>query len=105
MSLVCLPSYESFWSTEFQYSAVADVMSLKRYECLTKCLHAVDNTTKNEHSGKLFKVKPVSDAVHNDCIKIEQERDQSADEQIIPDKTKHSGIRQYMPKKNPQMGF
>ena len=75
-------------------------MSLKRYEYIRRYLHAVDNTTKNEHSGKLFKVKPVLDAVRNNCIKIEQERDQSVDEQMIHAKTKRSGIRQYMQKKS-----
>ncbi|XP_065654966.1 uncharacterized protein LOC136081566 [Hydra vulgaris] len=36
MSLVRLPSYELFWSTEIRCSAVADVMSLKRYEHLRR---------------------------------------------------------------------
>ena len=99
MSLVRLPSYELFWSTEFRCSAVTDVMSLKHYEYLRRYLQAIDNTTKNEHFCKLFKVKPVLDAVRNNCIKIEQERDQSVDEQMIPATAKRSGIRQYMPKK------
>ena len=80
-------------------------MSLKRCEYLRRYLHAVDNTTKNEYSGKLFKVKPAFDAVRKNCIKIEQERDQSVDEQMIPAKTKRSGIRQYMPKKIHKWGF
>ena len=50
-------------------------------------------------------MKPVLDAVRNNCIKIEQERDQSADEQMIPAKTKRSGIRQYMPKEIHKWGF
>ena len=39
MSLVRLPSYELYWSTEFRCSVIADVMSLKRYERLRKFLH------------------------------------------------------------------
>nr|XP_047141099.1 uncharacterized protein LOC124816109 [Hydra vulgaris] len=41
----------------------------------------------------------------NNCILIEPEVEQSIDEQVIPAKTKRSGIRQYNPKKPTKWGF
>ena len=42
---------------------------------------------------------PVLDHVRQNYLQIEPEQDNSIDEQIIPAKTKYSGIRQYNPKK------
>ena len=105
MSLVCLPSYDMYWSNEFRINCITDVMGLKRYESLRRFLHANDNTKRDENSGKLFKVEPVINAVRDNCAKIEQECNQSIDEQMIPAKTKKSGIRQYMSKKIHKWGF
>ena len=44
-------------------------------------------------------------ALKINCRKIEQEEFQSIDEQIVPAKTKFSGIRQYNPKKPKKWGF
>ena len=105
MSLVSLPSYDMYWSNEFRINCIADVMGLKRYESLRRFLHANDNTKRDENSGKLFKVEPVINAVRDNCAKIEQECNQSIDEQMMPAKTKKSGIQQYMPKKIHKWGF
>ena len=43
--------------------------------------------------------------IANNCIKIEPEEVQSTDEQIIPARTKSSGIRQYNPKKPNKWAF
>ena len=50
-------------------------------------------------TNKLFKVKPILDAVRAECVKIEPEEYLSIDEQIILCKTKRNKIRQYNPKK------
>ena len=55
--------------------------------------------------SKLYKIQPVIDHVRNNCCtikqeienSIKQEIENSVDEQIIPAKTKYSGIRQYNP--------
>ena len=108
MGIVKLPAFPMYWKTETRYSKVADVMSAKRYIDLRKYLHVVDNTTK-EHpenrNDKLFKIRPVLEAIQENCSKIEQEPVQSIDEQIIPAKTRRSGIRQYNPKKPKKWGF
>ena len=64
--------------------------------------YVVDNTIKykpGNKNDKLFKIGPVIEAVIENSIAIEAEPVHSIDEQIIPAKTKRSGIRQYNPKK------
>ena len=56
-------------------------------------------------NNKLFKISPFLDDVRKNCLQIEPEQDNSIDEQIIPAKTKYSGIRQCNPKKPKKMGF
>ena len=81
-------------------------MPLKRFEALKRSLHVVDNTTYDaEKDDKLFKIRPLIEAVRNGCIKVDPEEYQSLDEQIIPSKTRRSKIRQYNPKKPKKWGF
>ena len=54
---------------------------------------------KNELSRKDFKAKPFWEALRKNDIKIEQERDQSINKQMIPKKPEASGTHQYMSKK------
>ena len=82
MSIVSLPAYYMYWAVDTKYSAIADIMSINRY-----------------------KIEPVLNMVRENCTKIEPEVNQSIDEQIIPAKTSHSGIRQYNPKKPKKWGF
>ena len=44
---------------------------------------------KNEQSGKNFKIKTIWGDLRNNCIKIEEEKDQQIDKQIVPVKTKN----------------
>ena len=62
----------------------------------------MDNSKKGleeNKNDKLFKMSPVLDHVRKSCLQIELEQDNSIDEQIIPAKTKYSGIRQCNTKK------
>lgn len=104
MGIVSMPRYQNFWAAETRYAPVADTMSLKRYEKLRQFLHANDNSTIDA-SNSLYKVEPILSYLRNNCQKLEQEEYQSIDEQIVPAKTKYSGIRQYNPKKPHKWGF
>ncbi|XP_012561438.1 piggyBac transposable element-derived protein 2-like [Hydra vulgaris] len=87
-----------YWAKETRYAPIADAMSRNRYKQLRHFLHANDNTNKDDvanKNNKLFKVQPILDGARKNCILIEHEEKQSIDEQIIPAKTKFSGIRQY----------
>ena len=55
--------------------------------------------------SKLSKIQPVIDIVREQCLKVIPEESHSVDEQIVPAKTKYSGIRQYNPKKPVKWGF
>ena len=60
---------------------------------------------KYKSSKKLLMVEPVVNDVRNNCRKIKQESRQFIDEQMIPAKTKKSGIWQYMTNKIHKWGF
>lgn len=53
---------------------------------------------ENKNNG-LYKIALVITFVLEDCNSLVPECDNSIDDQIIPVKTKYSGIRQYKPKK------
>ena len=74
-------------------------MSIKRYESIRRFCDAMAIQQKYKRSTKLFKVEPVFNDVRNNCRKIEQDSHQFIDEQMIPAKTKKSGIWQYMTNK------
>ena len=98
MGIVKMPNIESYWASESRYAPVADVMSLKRYKKLRQFLHANDNNERksDEIKGdKLYKMRPILESLRENCRKVEQEEFMSIDEQIVPAKTKYSGIRQY----------
>ena len=105
MGIVKLPQYFDYWSNTLQYPAIADVMSQNRFSELRRYLHFVDNNSEHDIEDKLFKIRPIIEAVRNQCIKIEPEEFQSVDEQIIPSKTRFTKIRQCNPKKPKKWGF
>ena len=108
MSIMKLPDYNLYWAAEPRYPKIADVMSNKQFKQLWKYVHVVDNTTKDKpgnKNDKLFKIRPVIKAVRENSMAIEPEPFHSIDEQIIPAKTKRSGIRQHNTKKPKKWGF
>ena len=83
-------------------------MSQNRYQKLRDFMQVSDNVGKEKPENidnKLLKIQTVLDHVRNNCFLIEPEREHSIDEQIIPAKTKYSGISQYNPKKPKKWGF
>ena len=105
MSIILLPSSELYWTKDLRVDCVATVMSLKRYELIRRYLHASDNTEKKDDSSRLFKIEFVFHALRTNCLSAEQEQYQSTDEQMVPAKTKRSGICQYLPRKIHRWGF
>ena len=105
MSIISLPSYELYWSKDLRVDCVANVMSLRRYEPIRSDLHANDNTEKIDVSSRLFKAEPVVHVLCRNCLSVAQEQYQSIDKQLVPAKTKRSGIRLVLPKKIYKWGF
>ena len=84
MAIVQIPRYEAYWPQELCYPLLADAMSLKRYEELRHFLHLVDNdAVPDKETDKLFKIRPMIEAIRNQCVKVESEEYHSVDEQII----------------------
>ena len=52
-----------------------------------------------------FQNRPVVYVSRTNCPSVEQEQYQSIEEQMVPAKTKRSGIYQYLPKKIHKRGF
>ena len=105
MGIIVLPSYRNYWSRSLRFPIIADAMPRNRYELLRRYIHFVDNDAEHDVNDKLFKIKPVLDAVRRECVKVEPEEFHSIDEQIIPSKTKFTKIRQYNSKKPKKWGF
>ena len=105
MSIISLPSYELYWSKDLRVDCVASVMSLRRYEPIRSDLHANGNTEKIDVSSRLFKAEPVVHVLCTNCLSVAQEQYQSIDKQLVPAKTKRSGIRLVLPKKIYKWGF
>ena len=74
-------------------------MGLKQDELIRHYLHVDDITKKKDDYSILLKVEPVVYNLRTNCLSVEQEQHQSVDKQMVPAKTKRSGICQYFPKK------
>ena len=103
MGIFTFPRFDLYWAERTRYAPIADVMPIRRYKKIRQYLHVIDNTTKDEPTNKQDKL--FLETVWNNSVKVLPETVHSIDEQIIPVKTKLSGIRQYCPKKTYKMGF
>ena len=93
------------WAVKTRVNVIADT-SRKRYKDLCGSIHLIDNSLKDENEhDKLFKVRSLLEMVQANCLKVEPEEVMSINEQIIPAKTRRSGIWQYNPKKPVKWGF
>ena len=105
ISMRSLPSYELYWSKDLCVDCVVNVTSLKQYELIRRYLHNNDNRAKKTDSSRLFKFETVANALHTNCLSIEQEQYLSINEQMVPVKTKRSGVLEYLPRKIHKWGF
>ena len=105
ISMRSLPSYELYWSKDLCVDCVVNVTSLKQYELIRRYLHTNDNRAKKTDSSRLFKFETVANALHTNCLSIEQEQYLSINEQMVPVKTKRSGVLEYLPRKIHKWGF
>lgn len=104
MGIVNMPSYLDYWSIEFRYSQVADVMPLKRFEQIRRNIHFVDNIISDE--DRYCKIRPFIEKIRRNCLATEEETKFSIDEMTIPYKgTKAGNRRQYNPMKPNKWGF
>ena len=94
-------SYTNYWAAEIRVNIIADTISRKQYKELRGSIHLVGNTLQDQNKQeKLFTIRLLLEMAWANCLKVEQEKVMPTDEQIIPSKTKKSGISQFNPKKS-----
>ena len=96
------------WVNDTRYPPIANIMLKSKYQKLQELLHVNENSNKDyldNPGNRLYKVQPVLGHGRNNCILIEPERENSIDGQIIPAKTKCSGMRQFNLKTPAKWGF
>ncbi|XP_026331157.1 piggyBac transposable element-derived protein 2-like, partial [Hyposmocoma kahamanoa] len=104
MGVVSMPSYTDYWSLQYRFGLVADLMPIKRYQKIRRYLHFVDNSTDN--SDRYHKIRPIVEKIRANCLAQEVETKFSIDEMMIPYKgTKAGKRRQYMKDKPNKWGF
>lgn len=104
MGIVKMPAYTDYWSKQFSFDKIADVMTLKRYQQLRRNLHFVNNEKQND--DRYFKIRPFLDEIRQNCLRVEHENRFSVDEMMVPYKGKRAGNRkQYVQKKPKKWGF
>ncbi|CAH1958842.1 unnamed protein product [Acanthoscelides obtectus] len=106
--IVRMPSYRMYWAQETRYSPIADTMSRDRFDKLRTQIHCNDNTNMLTHDhpdyDKLFKIRPVIDALKLNMSKIEQEEYNSVDEIMVPFKGR-SSLKQFIRNKPHKWGI
>ena len=112
MGITVQPLVADHWRTDwlFETPGFAKVMSRRRFQLLSSCLHFVNNATavRDEHGrhvDPLFKVRPVLSRLTRSFRSLYQPRQQVAiDEQMIAFKGRLS-FKQYLPKKPTKWGL
>ena len=59
MGVVGMPSMDDYWAEDTRYAKIANVMSVKRFKCLSRFIHFQDNATSDPTQDRLCKVTPV----------------------------------------------
>ena len=72
MSKFELVSYLLYWSQSFCYDTIAQVMPKNRFQELLNNLQFLNNL-EIEKGNKLAKVRPIINAVREECLKVEPE--------------------------------
>ena len=97
MGVIKLRDYDMYCSVERRYPKIDDILCNNRYKLLRRYIPVVDITKKDQEvnkNDKIFKIRPLIEAVRDKYQKIEPEPIHSI-HQIIPAKRKHSEVRQY----------
>ena len=82
-----MPLSSVYWRRSLRIPAIADVMPWNPFLELHRYLHFVDNTATHDSDDKLFKIRPVIEAVRNECVRVTPEEYHPVDKQVVPSKT------------------
>lgn len=105
MGIVKMPSYIDYWAQGTRFGPIADIMPLKKYQHILRCLHLTNNEYDN-NTDRFFKAREFIEKIRINCLNISQGNKFSIDEMMVPYKGKKAGSRrQYMKNKPKKWGF
>lgn len=105
MGVVDMPAYTDYWSNEFKYTKIADVMTLKKFQTIRRYIHFNDNL--KDDGDRYYKIRPLVEKVRHNCASnIPEGKRFSIDEMMVPYKGTRAGSRkQYVRNKPKKWGF
>ena len=102
VGIVQMPHYNAHWK-DFTRTSLSIVSWCEQLWC---SLYVVDDDAlAHKEADKLAKIRPMFEAIRNQCVKVEPEEHHSVNEQIIPSKIKWIKVDQYSLKKPQKWGF
>ena len=105
MSIVRMPSQRDYWSQYLQYQRISSVMTIRRFEWIKRFLHCNDNNTMpKDCTDKLYKIRPIIDALKEKFRLFSPTELLCIDEQMVPFKGR-SKLKQYNPQKPKKWGY
>ncbi|MGH0144414.1 UNVERIFIED_CONTAM: hypothetical protein FKN15_062029 [Acipenser sinensis] len=106
MGVFQFPSLDDYWYVDSRFLLVADVMPVKGFRLLSMCIHFNDNTQYNNSLGCFFKIRPIFDMLHQQCLLIPPTYKQSVDEVMVAYKgTRAGNLWQYTANKPDKWGY
>jgi uncharacterized protein YajQ (UPF0234 family) len=103
MELIKKPRKKLHPDLTWRKREVADVMSRNRWQAIKTNIHLNDNSTSDQTTDKLFKLRPFLDSLSNNLQKITIDEKVCVNEQIIPFKGRHS-LKVYVKNKPKKWG-
>ncbi|KAJ8928034.1 hypothetical protein NQ314_019445 [Rhamnusium bicolor] len=98
------PKVRLFWDKTLCINLFRDTMSRDRFFQLRTNLHCVNNLEIPQNcNDKLYKVRPLYDAIRDRCLQLDLEENLCIDEQIVPFRGQLS-IKQYIKNKPTPLG-
>ncbi|CAG4938143.1 unnamed protein product [Parnassius apollo] len=108
MSLIQLPRVTNHWSSVLGTPVIQQTMPSNKFEKIRQYLHFNDNTKclhrTHPDSDRIFKIRPVVDALNESYGKVPLEKQLCVDEQICSTKARNM-LKRYNPKKPHKWGY
>ncbi|XP_042142663.1 piggyBac transposable element-derived protein 4-like [Ixodes scapularis] len=106
-SLVHVPNIRDYWDLVLGNTSISSVMSVNQFEKIRRYLNLCNNAemlTDNTTGYRLFKLRPVFEALRAKFLSVPMEECLALDEQMCSTKARHY-LKQYMPNKLHKGGY
>ncbi|XP_043217168.1 piggyBac transposable element-derived protein 3-like [Amphibalanus amphitrite] len=106
-SVIKFPWLRMYWSEKYRLPVVADQMSRNKFFNIRANLKVVDdNRVSEDHkqNDRLWKIRPLLDAIRQRCLQLDRPEAVAVDEQMIPF-TGTTSLKHYVPNKPNPVGL